>query len=189
MIFPWDELNVIRSKVEKQELSETAEDGGKKYDAEKCIDIVYEYLEMAWTMGVENTNENLSTSYAATSPVLSAEMRREIDRKVADKDYKERIREWAEKGDFEAIIRVAETDANRVINAASYETAKRAGAKWKTWVTMDDDKVRATHQPLHAKTIPIDDYFVTFDGDRALKPGGFTKPENNVNCRCQLTYS
>nr|DAV01099.1 MAG TPA: hypothetical protein [Bacteriophage sp.] len=54
---------------------------------------------------------------------------------------------------------------------------------------MDDDKVRATHQPLHAKTIPIDDYFVTFDGDRALKPGGFTKPENNVNCRCQLTYS
>ena len=129
MIFPWDELNVIRSKVEKQELSETAEDGGKKYDAEKCIDIVYEYLEMAWTMGVENTNENLSTSYAATSPVLSAEMRREIDRKVADKDYKERIREWAEKGDLDAILRVAETDATRLINSSALETARKAGAK------------------------------------------------------------
>lgn len=189
MLFPWDELNVIRSKVEKLELEDTAEDGGKKYDAEKCIDIVYEYLEMAWTMGVENVNENLSTSYAPTSPVMSAEMRSEINRKVAGKDYKERIREWAEKGDFEAIMRVAETDANRVINNAAIKTAKKAGAKWKTWVTMNDEKVRATHKPLHAMTIPIDDYFITFDGDRALAPGEFSNPANNVGCRCTLTFA
>ena len=189
MIFPWDELNVIRSKVEKQELAEAAEDGGKKYDAEKCIDIVYEYLEMAWTMGVENVNENLSTSYAPTSPVMSAEMRSEINRKVAGKDYKERIREWAEKGDFEAIMRVAETDAHRVINSSSLATAKKAGAQWKTWVTMNDDKVRDTHAYLHAKTIPIDDYFVTFNGDKALAPGMFGIPDEDCNCRCVLTFA
>lgn len=185
MVFPWDELNVIRSKTEKLELEETAENGNRKYDAEKCIDIVYEYLEMAWTMGVQNVNENLSTSFAPQD----AEMRAEINRKVAGKDYKERIREWAEKGDFEAIMRVAETDANRVINNAAIETARKAGAKYKTWVTMADDKVRATHEFLHAMTIPIDDYFVTFDGDRALAPGGFSDPANNVGCRCVLTFA
>lgn len=185
MTFPWDELNVIRSRVEAQEISETAEDGGKKYDAERCIDIVYEYLEMAWTMGVDNVNENLSTSFAPQDD----EMRSAIYQKVADKDFTERIREWAEKGDFEAIMRVADTDAHRVLNESAFNTAKKAGAKWKTWITMEDDKVRDTHAYLHGMTIPIDDYFVTFDGDKALKPGLFKKAENNVNCRCRLEFT
>lgn len=185
MLFPWDELNAIRSKVEKLEIESTAEDGGKKYDAEKCIDIVYEYLEMSWTMGVDNANEELSTSYA----VQSAEMRSEINRKIAGEDYKERIRGWAEKGDFEAIMRVAETDANRVANSAAFETAKKAGAKYKTWITRLDDRVRDTHAYLHGMKIPIDDYFVTFDGDRALKPEEFSDPANNVGCRCRLLFT
>lgn len=188
MIFPWDELNVIRSKVEKQELAETAEDGGKKYDAEKCIDIVYEYLEMAWTMGVENVNENLSTSYAPTSPVMSAEMRSEINRKVAGKDYKERIREWAEKGDFEAIMRVAETDSHRVANKAAFDTAKKAGAKYKTWNCVFHNS-RDTHMDLHATTIGIDDYFVTFAGHRTLYPGAFGVADEDCNCQCYLTFA
>lgn len=185
MKFPWDELNVIRSRIEAQEISDTAEDGGKKYDAERCIDIIYEYLEMAWTMGVDNTNENLSTSFASQD----AEMRSAIYQKVAGKDFTERIREWAEKGDFEAILRVADTDTHRVMNESAIKTAKKAGAQYKTWVTMMDDRVRDTHRYLHAMTIPIDDYFVTYDGDRALAPGGFTKPENNVGCRCVLTFA
>lgn len=184
MLMPWDELNVIRSKAEKLEIEETAENGKKKYNAERIIDIVYEYLEYAWTMGVDNINEELSTSYAPQDD----EMRREINRKVAGKDYKERIDEWAEKGDFDAIMRVAETDAHRLINDSAFLTAKKAGAKYKTWHTMEDDKVRATHEPLDLMTIPIDDYFVTFDGDRALRPGEFERAENNVNCRCFLTF-
>ena len=184
MTFPWDELNIIRSKLEKLQLAGTAEDGGKKYDAERCIDIVYEYLEMSWTMGVANANEMLSTSYASQD----AEMRSAIFQKVADEDFTQRIRKWAEKGDLDAIVRVAETDANRVINEASYTTAKKAKAKYKTWLTMEDDRVRDTHRPLQDVTIPFDDYFVTFDGDRAKKPGEFTKPENNVGCRCELKY-
>lgn len=185
MKFPWDELNVIRSKVEAQEIAETAENGNNKYNAERCIDIVYEYLEMAWTMGVDNTNENLSTSFAPQD----SEMRAAIYQKVADKDFTERIREWAEKGDFGAIMRVADTDAHRLLNESAIATAKKAGARYKTWVTMMDDKVRDTHRYLHAMTIPIDDYFVTFDGDKALAPGGFENPDNNVNCRCVLTFA
>ena len=185
MTFPWDELNVIRSRVEAQEISETAEDGGKKYDAERCIDIVYEYLEMAWTMGVDNVNENLSTSFAPQDD----EMRSAIYQKVADKDFTERIREWSEKGDFEAIMRVADTDAHRVLNESALKTAKKAGARFKTWVTMNDDKVRDTHAYLHAMTIPIDDYFVTFNGDKALAPGMFGIPDEDCNCRCVLTFT
>lgn len=185
MTFPWDELNVIRSKLEDQELAETAENGNKKYNAERCIDIVYEYLEMAWAMGVDNVNENLSTSFAPKDD----EMRSSIYQKVDGKDFTERIREWAEKGDLGAIERVAETDAHRVLNEASMNTARKAGAKQKTWVTMLDDRVRETHEYLQAMTVGIDDYFVTYDGDKALAPGGFELAENNVNCRCVLTFA
>lgn len=206
MNFPWDELNVIRSKIEKTVTSSTtisaeekdagtdrredgAEEPKKNYDAEKCIDIVYEWLEMTWAMGVEDVNEMLSTSYAPDSPSMEAEMRSQINRKIAGKDYKERIREWAEKGDLDAIMRVAETDATRIINRSAIDTARKAGMKWKTWVTMNDDRVRDTHAYLHAMTIPIDDYFVTFDGDRAKQPGEFEKVENNAGCRCRLTFA
>lgn len=201
MNFPWDELNVIRSKVEKLEIESTeeetprkSEDGTplppkKRYDAEKCIDIVYEWLEMAWTLGVEDVNEMLSTSYAPDSPSMEAEMRSQINRKIAGEDYKERIRKWAEKGDLDAIMRVAETDATRIVNRSAIETARKAGKEWKTWITMDDDKVRPTHVFLHGMTIPINDYFVTFDGDRAQQPGEFTSVENNANCRCKLEFT
>lgn len=189
MTFPWDELNVIRSRVETLEIEDTEEPGKKKFDAEKVIDIVYEYLEMAWTMGVENVNENMSTSFSAESADMSAKMREEIDRRTAGRNYKERIREYAETGDLEAIMRVADTDAHRILNSAAMTTAKKASAKYKTWVTMQDDRVRDTHEPLQAITIGIDDYFVTYDGDRALMPGGFEKPENVINCRCICTFA
>ena len=72
--------------------------------------------------------------------------------------------------------------------AKSYETT--TGRKvYKTWHTMKDDKVRDTHAYLEEECIPLDDYFYTWDGDKAKYPGGFEKPENCINCRCILTYS
>ena len=54
---------------------------------------------------------------------------------------------------------------------------------------MMDDKVRDTHSYLQSKKVPIGEEFFTYDGDSALYPGGFKSAENNVNCRCFLTYS
>ena len=72
--------------------------------------------------------------------------------------------------------------------AKSYEatTGKRV---YKTWHTMQDAKVRDTHAYLEDESIPLDDYFYTWDGDKARFPGDFEKPENVINCRCILTYS
>ena len=187
MLLPWDELNELRTKIEATEETVTNENGlpVKRYNKSKCLDIIYDYLVYAYDMGVDNVNENMSTSYAPQD----YEMRAVINEKVAGKDYVERVTEWAEKGKIDAILRVAETDAHRVLNAASYATAKKAKAKYKTWVTMQDDKVRDSHDYLLAMTIPIDDYFVTYNGDKALVPGQFGVPEEDVNCRCILTYA
>ena len=56
----------------------------------------------------------------------------------------------------------------------------------KNWYTVMDDKVRETHRYLEGASVSLDEEFWTFDGDHAAYPGGFTKAENNVNCRCTV---
>ena len=75
-------------------------------------------------------------------------------------------------------------------NAAVFQGVKQTGheAVTKTWVTMKDDRVRETHDYLEGTTVHYDCEFFTYDGDHSQYPGGFSKPENNVNCRCILLY-
>lgn len=93
---------------------------------------------------------------------------------------------------IEAIKRVVETEANRMHNAGAFDTAKAYAAEghtvYKRWVTMMDEKVRSTHLYLEGESVPLDEEFFTFDGDSALYPGGFSLPNNNINCRCDLEY-
>ena len=112
-----------------------------------------------------------------------------VDEKVAGKTWKDRVREYSENGgNAEDIVRIIDTESHRIANQSALDTAKKAGAKTKTWVTMMDDKVRDTHFPLEGVTIPIDADFITWDDDYAPAPGMFTLPQNNVNCRCELVF-
>jgi hypothetical protein len=54
---------------------------------------------------------------------------------------------------------------------------------------MDDDRVRDTHMFLEGVEVPMGERFYTFDGDSAMIPGDFALPENNINCRCTLSYT
>lgn len=112
-----------------------------------------------------------------------------IFRKFDGKDFTDRVREYAELGQAVDIIRVVETDGNRVYNTGGVDGAKSVGAETKTWRTMLDDRVRDTHDPLEGVTVGIDDKFVTWDGDEARYPGDFEDISNNVRCRCWLEFN
>lgn len=187
MILPWDELNNIRAKVEQTAYFVQSDEAlpVMRFDKEKALDIIYDYLVYAYLMGVDNVNEELSTSIRANDK----EMRESIFKKIAGKDFRERVEEYADKGDIEGIMRVAETDAHRNMEDASQRTAKKAGAKRKRWNTMEDDRVREEHEPLDKIEVGIDENFVTWDGFVTDRPGNFGVPELDINCRCFLTYS
>lgn len=93
------------------------------------------------------------------------------------------------------LSRLAETEAHRVLNEAILDSALEYAKNnpnttvTKTWVTMLDDRVRETHDYLEGVTVPVDSRFYTFDGDSAMAPGGFSKPQNSINCRCILRIS
>ena len=89
--------------------------------------------------------------------------------------------------DKEKLGRMIEAEANRCFNSGIIEAGKGENVT-KTWETMEDKKVRDSHWILQGETIPFDEEFVTYGGDSAPAPGMFELAENNVNCRCWISY-
>jgi hypothetical protein len=87
---------------------------------------------------------------------------------------------------------VAENEANTLYNRSDYVKAKKAGKKYKTWITQKDSRVRKTHREIDNKKIPIDEFFYVGKAEM-LYPKDIDNaagyPEEYVNCRCTIKYS
>ena len=181
-ILPMDELNRLDSEIRERFGKNTLQ----KRDEEDIIDELLDLFLLAYAMGNSVTNENLSSNYQpSVDEVMSV-----VDAKVAGETWRERVEDYFANGGTGAdLARIADTEMHRIANTAALDTAKKAGATSKTWVTMLDDRVRETHDYLEGMTVGIDEDFYTYDGDHASAPGLFTLAQNNVNCRCELLFS
>lgn len=174
-MLPFDEINRMSRETITTESS-----------AAEAEDFVEDILLMAYALGYEEITELLGIS-AEADPAKIYEV---LDMDIAGKTYRDRIREYAEAGNLEDIYRVIETESHRVFETAKYDTAVESGVPLrKRWDTMLDDRVRDTHSFIEGVSVPLDAKFYTYDGDSALFPGGFSLPQNNVNCRCTITYT
>ena len=183
-IMPFDELNAFKTV----QLPAHFEDGKirSEQDLEDIIDELLDIFLLAYAQGVESTNADLASEVA---PSLGDVMK-VVDRKVAGKTWRERVRDYYKNGGTEAdIVRIAETEAHRDSNEAAYATAKAAGAKTKTWHCMMLDTSRDTHVYLDGVDAPIDGEFYSFKGGSTQFPGEWGIAEEDCNCLCWLTFS
>lgn len=184
-ILPMDELNRLDEEIRERFGDESLQKRDKR-EEEDLIDELLDLFLLAYAMGNEVTNENLSSDWMP--PV--DDVMKVVDAKVAGKTWRERVEDYfANGGTGEDIARIADTETHRIANTAALDTARYAGATRKTWVTMADERVRDTHQYLEGMTVGIDEDFYTYDGDHAPAPGLFELPENSINCRCELLFS
>ncbi len=190
-LMPFDELNTFREMATRYVTEPMTFS-----DKEKLRDDMWEYIEFllieAYTYGNVQAMQDLGLLDRDPSDLINPDvMEQTINEKIAGKTYKDRIREYldAEGSTVEDFTRVAETDATRVYNAGVVDGGKASGVQgvMKQWITMEDEKVRSTHEYLQSMTVPLDSDFWTWDGDHARAPGLFTLPENNIGCRCTLT--
>lgn len=182
-LMPFDEINRLEAS-----LPEYFEDGRIK--SEQDLDLLLDALEdlflLAYATGAESANVSLGSDIATDIN----DVRETVDRKIAGETWRDRVREYYSNGGTEAdIVRIVETETHRDYNEAALTTARKAGAKSKTWMTMQDPRVRDAHVPLQSVTVPIDGTFVTWDGYETQAPGMFGVPELDVNCRCTLIFS
>lgn len=189
---PWDELNALEEKLRSWRVEWDPEKPPETRLKRECIDEVIDLLIMAYVYGRQDAMETLEANVPATAQTAT-EMQKALFTEIAGETFEDRINRYMDSLDVESIIRVVESEITRDYAAGGRNTAKAVQQKGievkKTWNTVGDDRVRDTHVPLHGITIDLDDYFVTYDDDRALAPGGFTKPENDCGCRCWLTYT
>lgn len=92
---------------------------------------------------------------------------------------------------------IAEHEAQTAYNAGTYISAEQAhqrmdgsgnGTLTKTWVSMNDSRVRSAHRILDGNTVQFDEGFVV--GKQMLRfPGDpLAPPELTINCRCRLRW-
>ena len=175
LAFKWDELNVLETMLSV---------GG--FDRDYARKLFRDSLEDAYIEGFASAEYMLKQEEDIEEELLLLAVDKEYD----GESIFTKFDNYYENGDTDAMTRLMESEYNRVYNQGSLDMAKSTGkAVYKTWVTMADDRVRETHDYLEGQTIPINDKFVTLDLDEADAPGGFSLPDNNVNCRCTLTYS
>ena len=83
-------------------------------------------------------------------------------------------------------------EANFVGNTTDYDIAKYQGYRHKQWLTMADEKVRATHTAVEGKTIGIDEYFQVGLAEMLypmdMSRNGAEHPEETASCRCVCVY-
>ena len=183
-VMPFDELNKF-----KLELPRFFDESGKriksKEDYDSLLDMLEDLLFLAYANGVASTNLSLSSNI---EPTLD-EMLDVVEKKVAGKTWRERVRDYYENGGTQAdIIRIAETEAHRDSNAGAYNAAKKAGAKTKTWHCMMLPTSRDTHIYLDGVTAPIDGEFYSFKGGSTQYPSEWGIAEEDINCLCWLTF-
>lgn len=135
-----------------------------------------------------------STDLTKDIDVSSSDMQSCIYKNIAGKTFRDRVYEYVANNDVQAIVRLLDSEAHRVYESAAYKTAmdyqKATGKEvLKIWNTQGDLKVRDTHEYIDSIKKKLNEPFITFDLDEAQFPGGFQTAENNVNCRCWLSYT
>ena len=213
---PFDQLAVLRSELESDFAAGPEERKRRKRDR---IDEILEMLIMAYMFGNESANTMLFGPDIVDTidpdepnrPVRIDvdDMNKSVFKDIAGKDWEQRVSEYydSDSGTVDEVIRVVDTDMNRVYNDSVLDVGEKANAgrvEWsnddlpvpdtknrvmKTWLTMADDRVRDTHDYLEGMTVPVDGRFWTFDSDYARYPGDFQLPQNNINCRCRISLS
>lgn len=86
-------------------------------------------------------------------------------------------------------MRIARTEAHRIQCKASMNACNKAKEKGadvvKQWDSSLDGKTRATHRELDGQIRELDEPFEVA-GMKAMQPGDFNRPEEDINCRCAL---
>lgn len=162
----------------------------RKQARKKVKDDFLEFLIEAYLFGNVQTEEQLGSEH--TEPSLG-DIEAVVYDRIEGETFEDRVDKHLDDEDKGMLCNLAESEYHRVFSHAMENAAKKimewTGLGYKTWHTMEDDRVRDTHFYLDGLKISVKRSFSTYDGDYAMRPGAFRKAENNCGCRCWLTYS
>ena len=137
----------------------------------KIKDSLYE------TLGVDVTKLKKAISSEITRGIASNLTYQEIARNISN----------VTRAPLSRAKTIANTEGHRIQQASTYDAQNEAKAKGaavvKQWDSSLDGATRPTHRKLDGQIREIDEPYEA-DGKKAMYPGGFGKPEEDIRCRC-----
>ena len=201
-VLNFDELNIItreqiRDKVEAEIYSDLPD---RKVDRKRCEDIIFDLLTMAYAygigkagleLGIEAKPNDRMREDAIQAPTAGETV---FDRMNTHINAAEDVGLTVDTATrlIEELATLIDTEAGRVANTAIFDTAEDFQRKnpdrimMKRWSGILDDRIRDTHLYLDGTEVPLDAYFYSYSGDKALFPHGFQTAQENANCRCEI---
>ena len=181
-ILAFDEINAMTAYS-----YQTADNLSAAEKSKQIADDILSMLIGAYQLGIQSASTTLDYDLSVDTSL----MYEAIFIMIEGKTFEDRVLDHVMESDISGLQRLVESEYHRVYNTAIEDggmeyTNESNEIAMKTWSTVKDEKVRETHSYLEGQSVPVGSEFYTFDGDHALYPGGFTKAENNINCRCVI---
>lgn len=137
-------------------------------------------------------SENLYSSLGKNIKVLNKQISGEISRGISSgmttSEIARNISGYAGISQNRAMT-IARTEGHRIQCKATLDAqykAKEKGADvLKQWDSFLDGNTRDSHRKLDGQIRELDEPFEV-DGLKAMHPGGFGRPEHDINCRCAI---
>lgn len=134
----------------------------------------------------EGLYESLGVDTKALKKAISREATRGIASGLTYQDIARNIQNVA-KAPLRNAHRIARTEGHRIQQASALDAQKAAKVKGadvvKQWDSSLDGRVRKNHRKLDGQIREVDEPFEV-DGKKAMFPGDFGRPEEDINCRC-----
>jgi len=184
-LFEWDELNLLRDYAEQFVRRGEERDVNQKQFDDFC-DYIEFVLCLVYAYGWKDAEE-----IVGIVPMKDGLDDKAVNLEIGGETFRDRIETQLRKLSVAGVLKVIDTEAHRDYNAGVYDAAEESGESWimKQWCTMQDERVRDTHDYLDGTKVGLDDRFYTYSGASALYPGGFGTPEEDCNCRCWITLA
>lgn len=199
VLFDFDELNRVfaktqQSKYDMQKMLEASYILGLQYAFEQLngrepyedeIDELLDIQMMDEVVWNEIDGKNFSNRMDEIEASEGTNENETTDTSTAHKNYGMNVNS--------RIRRILETEYHRIFDTASYQTAQKIERQSgrsivKIWESQKDNRVRETHDYLDGQEQPLGDDFYTYNGDHAPCPGKFGIADEDVNCRCYLSF-
>lgn len=185
-VLPIDELNQLQISIES-----VMNDSGLSPEQKKRLirDDIEDYYIMCYLLGVEHIEDNFKKEYKPDEDKMFSAIYHKYeypDEGKKEQDFVDRINKYVDDDNVGDLKNLADTGMTRLYNTGAWDAAESFGGGRKRWMTMEDDRVRLTHEALDGVRVPQEERFYTIDGDSARFPGDFANPANNCNCRCHI---
>ena len=200
-----DQVSAILEQLHNNEfetvseyLTQSYEDGfiGTMYDLQgQGIPLVIPIDQEQIVAAIQHETKLSTSLYAALgkdtkdlSKKIAGEISRGISSGAMYAEISRNIAAWGRIPKNNA-MRIARTEAHRIQIQATADAQKKAKANGadvvKQWDAALDRKTRKSHRELDGQIRELDEPFEV-NGHKAMQPGGFGRPEEDINCRCAL---